>query len=158
MKKIQLLAVLLIIASSQAADQQTAKSSDMPIDLVADKGSYDQVAGVAVYEGNVKITQGIATIWADKVTIILKNNAAERIEADGKPAKFEYIGDQQPIRGKAKHTVYEVADKTVTLTGDAEITQGKDVIKGKQLSYQLDKEIIKGSRVKMSFQPDKKSK
>ncbi len=57
----------------------------MPIDVVADKGSYDQQAGIAIYEGNVKITQGIATIWADKVTVILKNNTAERIEADGKP-------------------------------------------------------------------------
>ncbi len=65
------------------------------------------------------------------------------------------VNRKQPIKGSAAHVVYEVLSKTVELTGNAVITQGKDSIKGNRLSYNLDKEIIEGSRVKMTFQPRK---
>ncbi len=155
MKKYLLLLIFGLLGMAIAAEKTAEKSSTMPIDVVADKGSYDQQAGFAIYEGNVKITQGVATIWADKVTVILKNNTAERIEADGKPTKFDYRGEKQPIKGSASHVVYEVLSKTVELSGNAVITQGKDNIKGSRLSYNLDKEVIEGSRVKMTFQPGK---
>lgn len=156
MKKIQKAFIFLAVITSVsfAQDGQSgAKSSAMPIDLVADKGTYDQATGLAVYEGNVKVTQGIATIWADKLTIILKNNTAERIEAIGSPVKFEYLGDKQPIKGRGNKAIYEVVNKTITLTGNAVVEQGKDVVKGSELMYNLDKEIIRGSRVKMTFLP-----
>ncbi len=145
----------LIIVSAHGQSAESKKSTAMPIDLVADKGTYDQASGLAVYEGNVKVTQGTATIWADKLTIILKKNTAEKIEAIGNPVKFEYLGDKQPIYGSAKKAVYTIANKTVTLSGGASIKQEKDVIKGSVLTYNLDKEVIQGSRVKMTFLPKK---
>lgn len=153
--KTYLLTLLLLLSFSIQAEQTDAssKSSSMPIDLVADKGSYDQLAGLAVYEGNVRVTQGISTIWADKITIILKNNAAESVEAIGKPVKFEYLGDKQPIKGQGQKAIYNVVEKIITLSGEAVVTQGEDVIKGSQLTYHLDKELIKGDRVKMTFLP-----
>lgn len=152
---ILLLSAALSVPTLYAQDKNTAtaKSSTLPIDLVADKGSYDQLAGIAVYEGNVKVTQGVSTIWADKLTIILKNNAAERIEGIGNPVKFKFVGDKQPVYGEAKQAVYQVVTKKVTLTGDAVVKQGTDVVKGSVLTYNLDSEIIEGSRVKMTFMP-----
>lgn len=141
----------VVQAQDAAADNQA--STAMPIDLVADKGTYDQLAGLAVYEGNVKVTQGVSTIWADKLVVVLKDNAAERIEATGKPVKFQYLGDKQPIYGQAKEALYQVIDKTITLTGEAEVKQGEDIVKGTRLTYHLDAEIIQGQRVKMTFQP-----
>lgn len=134
-------------------------SSGMPIDLEADSGYFNQLAGRAVYEGNVKVTQGVATIWAHKITITMKNNTAERLEAVGngkKPVRFKYTGNKQPINGQGNKVVYQVPNKIVTMTGNAKVEQGKDVIKGKTLTYDLSKEIIKGSRVRMTFQPSKK--
>lgn len=133
-------------------------SSAMPIDLEADSGYFDQQAGRAVYEGNVKVTQGVATIWAHKITIIMSNNTAERLEAEGssqKPVRFQYTGNKQPINGQGQKVVYRVANKTVTMTGNAQVQQGKDVITGNALTYNLDREVIKGSRVRMTFQPGK---
>lgn len=147
---------LLFAGQSLAADKKTeaaGTSSTMPIDVIADRGSYDQLAGIAIYEGNVKVTQGVATIWSDKITITLKNNAAERLEATGKPVKFEYKGEKQPIYGQGNQITYQVTNKIVSMLGNAEIKQGKDVIKGAKLTYNLDKEIIGGSRVKMTFLP-----
>ncbi len=167
MKSLKLLmfAGLASIAFCVASAQNTtsgskANSAGALIDLVADSGFYDQQAGRAVYEGNVRATQGLATIWADKVTITLKNNAADSIEATSKSSKklvrFEYKGKKQPIKGQGRKALYQVSSKTVTLSGNAKIEQGKDVIKGNKLSYNLTKEVIKGSRVRMSFLPNSK--
>lgn len=155
LKKLLLIGCLAISVVSAADKPKNTpkKSTEMPIDLEADKGTYDQLAGLAVYEGNVKVTQGVATIWADKLTVVLKDNAAERIEATGKPVKFQYLGDEQPIYGQGKEAVYEVISKTITLTGEAEVKQGEDTVKGSKLIYHLDKEIIQGKRVKMTFLP-----
>ncbi len=152
LKKI-LLATFFITTTAIAANNGAAGSTDMPIDLEADSGTYDQIAGLATYKGNVKVTQGASTIWADKLTIVLKDNVAERIEATGNPVKFKYAGDKQPIDGQGKQALYEVTSKTITLTGDAIVKQGIDVVKGTKLTYRLDQEIIQGQRVKMTFQP-----
>ncbi len=152
LKKI-LLTSFFIATTAIAAGNKAADSTDMPIDLEADSGTYDQIAGLATYEGNVKVTQGVSTIWADKLTIVLKDNVAQRIEATGNPVKFKYKGDKQPIDGQGKQALYEVASKTITLTGDAIVKQGIDVVKGTKLTYHLDQEIIQGRRVKMTFQP-----
>ncbi len=148
-----LLTTSLLITTATIAAEKSTDSTNMPIDLEADSGTYDQIAGLATYTGNVKVTQGVATIWADKLTIVLKNNVAQRIEATGKPVKFKYKSDKQPIDGQGKQAIYEVSNKTITLTGDAIVKQGIDVVKGTELIYHLDQEIIQGQRVKMTFQP-----
>lgn len=147
-----LLSSFLFAAVASAQDAGVSQA----IDLIADKGSYDQQAGVAVYEGNVKVVQGIATIWADKLTIYLKNNTAERIEAIGNPVEFEYKGEKQPVYGEGKKVIYDVLPKVVSLSGNALVKQGKDTIKGTKLTYDLVKENIAGSRVQMSFLPAQK--
>ncbi len=152
LKKV-MLATFFIVTTVVAADKGAANSTNMPIDLEADSGTYDQIAGLATYTGNVKVTQGVATIWADKLTVVLKDNVAERIEATGKPVRFKYTGDKQPIEGQGKQALYKITDKTITLTGDAMVKQGIDVVKGTQLIYHLDQEIIQGQRVKMTFSP-----
>ncbi len=152
LKTTLLITFLLTTHIVTAADKQPA-SSDMPIALEADEGTYDQQAGMAVYKGNVKVTQGVSTIWADKLTIVLKDNAAERIEATGNPVKFKYAGDKQPITGQGKQAIYDVTDKIITLAGGAVVKQGTDMVKGDRLTYHLDKEIIRGKRVRMTFLP-----
>ncbi|PID63765.1 MAG: lipopolysaccharide transport periplasmic protein LptA [Gammaproteobacteria bacterium] len=155
--KYLLFATTLALAPALVCAQN--KSATMPIDLVADSGFYDQMAGIAVYEGNVRAKQGDATIWAHKITITLKNNAADVIEAIGNKkslVRFEFKGDKQPIKGQGQKATYQVPKKIVTLSQNAKIEQGKDLIKGNKLTYDLSKEIIRGSRVQMTFLPNKK--
>lgn len=147
--KIYLLASLCLITVAFAQQDLQA------IDLTADKGSYDQQKGIAVYEGNVKVTQGVATFWADKLTIYLKNNTAERIEAKGEPVKFHYQGEKQPIDGEGQLVTYDILPQVVTLSGQAIVKQGQDTIQGKVLTYDLTKETIGGTQVRMTFLPVK---
>lgn len=144
-----------LLASVCFATVTIAQQEVQLIDLVADKGSYDQQKGIAVYEGNVKVTQGVATFWADQLTIYLKNNTAERIEAKGQPVKFHYQGEKQPIDGEGQTVSYEILPKIVTLSGQAIVKQGQDTIEGNTLTYDLNKETIGGTRVRMTFLPVK---
>lgn len=133
-----------------------AKDNNAPIDLTADEGVYDQQSNRATYSGNVRVKQGGATLYADKLVIFLSpDQSAERLEAEGKksPVKLEYKGDKQPIKGQGQRVVYRVKENLVVLSGNAKITQGSDTISGNQLSYHLDKEVIGGQRVKMTFKP-----
>lgn len=163
MKYKLLLSVFLFSVISVLSAQETAgkkkkndsPQSEMPIDLVADKGFYDQQTGIAVYEGNVVVTQADMTIWSDKLTILLKEGAAEHIEAEGAPVRFEYTGQEELIKGHSKRADYEVATTLVTLTGDAVVIQGEDEVIGDKLTYNLNKETIGGSRIKMTFLPSK---
>lgn len=139
--------------------QTMGQNTNTPIDLVADSGSYDQAKGMAIYEGNVEVNQGNARLVADKLTIILKDNTAERLIAEStgkKLVQFKFAGDKQPIEGEGKKAVYQVAEKIVTLTGDAKVVQGDDVVTGNKLTYDLKKEVIKGSRIRMIFLPNEK--
>lgn len=152
---------VLLISQSVLSAQETAKKTgdtlqpDSPIDLVADKGYYDQQSGIAVYEGNVVVKQAEMTIWSDKLTILVKDGVAEHIEAEGNPVKFEYTGQGEMIKGRSKRADYEVASTLVTLTTDAVVIQGKDEVIGDKLTYNLSKETIGGSRIKMTFLPKK---
>lgn len=149
---------ILSAQESNNAEKQSNNpllSSDKPIGLVADKGYYDQQTGLAVYEGNVVVTQKDIVIWSDKLTILLTNGAAQHIEAEGNPVKFEYKGQKKLIKGHAKRVDYEVSNKQVTLTGNAMVMQGSDKILGDKLTYNLENERIGGSRIKMTFSPTK---
>jgi|GEM_PF-6422973 len=153
-----LLLYLLSLPAVYAQDQQKIaphhdNSENPNINLTADIGTYDKSAGVATYKGHVKVTQGLATIWADKLTVYLQNNNAKRIVATGSPVKFNYLGKRQPIDGQGQNLEYNVLKKLVTLKGEAQITQGTDKVRGSTLNYHLDREIIEGSRVKMTFLP-----
>lgn len=143
-------------AAQTKAETEAAPVSDnasLPIDIVADSGSYDQQAGIAIYEGNVVISQGVATIHSDRLEIILVDNQVAKMIAIGKPATIDYQGETQPIYGEGNTLTYLVTEKTLELTDNALVRQGEDEIVGSKLTYQLDKEKITGERVKLTLQP-----
>lgn len=139
--------------STTGSDAATTSNASLPIDIVADSGSYDQQAGIAIYEGNVTISQGVATIHSDRLEIILVNNQVAKMIAIGRPATIDYQGEKQPIYGEGNTLTYLVTEKTLELTENALVRQGEDEIIGSKLSYELDKEKITGERVKLTLQP-----
>ncbi len=147
---------LAFVNAQENGDSQppaTTNNASLPIDIVADSGSYDQQAGVAIYEGNVTISQGIATIKSDRLEIILINNQVAKMIATGKPATIDYKGEKQPIYGEGNTLTYLVSEKKLELTDNALVRQGEDEIIGSKLAYELDKEKITGERVKLTLQP-----
>ncbi len=137
-------------------------SSDKPVHIEADVLEVMDDQGQAVFTGNVVAKQGPTTLQTTKLTVyyaggaIAKQTGTDKdagqqqpAAADGKPGapgdrikRLEAEGqvvvttrDQQATGEKA---VFEMADNTVTLTGNVVLTQGKNVLRGTELTVDLD--------------------
>ncbi|MDO5090496.1 MAG: lipopolysaccharide transport periplasmic protein LptA [Cardiobacteriaceae bacterium] len=147
-------AASLFLASAFALAQ--SGTSALPIDLKADSGEYDAGKGIATYNGNVVITQGQMNLKGDRVVIRLDGGEVVSLEAWGKPATFRYVPENEPpIDGEGEYLKYTVATATVDIDKRARVTQGKNETRANHLSYNLEKEHVKGKGVHMTFTPKK---
>ena len=103
------LAAALALAAPLAA--ALPEDRNQPIHLEASRGQLDQKTGISVYEGNVVITQGSMRLTADTVTIYVKDNNFQRMEATGAPANLRYrpTADKPEIQGASQRVEYDVA-------------------------------------------------
>jgi lipopolysaccharide export system protein LptA len=158
-----IVAVALLLGwAAPRADAGAPASEAQPVDIQADFGEIDRVAGRGVYRGNVVIQQGGMRITAAEVRIILEDDELARVEIDGAPATFEHLppGSTQPTRGMARSMVYEVKASTVELRGEARVEQRGDEVAGESIRYDLkDDRVLAASgqgsneRVQMTITP-----
>lgn len=132
-----------------------------PIHLEANRGQLDQKTGVSVYEGNVIITQGSMRLTADTVTIYVKDNNFQRMEATGAPVSLRYrpTADKPEIQGASQRVEYDVAGAKVIMSGGAKLTQGQDTFTGERVEYDLKGDVVRArgagdnGRIQFTIQP-----
>lgn len=92
---------------------------------------------IASYLDDVVITQGSLTINADIVQVISNsNNDDKTYVAKGKPAKFEQLlDDGTPINLEADEIKYEPGNNTITIVGNAVLSQAGSEVKGGKIVY-----------------------
>ena len=113
-----------------------------PINLVADKATFNEKTGVNTYTGNVIIDQGTMRLQAG--TIVAQLNANKQIQtitATGSPARFQQKTDAAKglAKGNAQKIVYNAESGIITLTGNAFLEQDGSSIKGAVLRYSMNK-------------------
>ncbi|HWP94459.1 MAG TPA: lipopolysaccharide transport periplasmic protein LptA [Gammaproteobacteria bacterium] len=118
--------------------------SEQPIQISADRAWFDNKAGVTVYSGNVRVTQGSIVITADQMTLYKKDERLERAVMRGAPATFEQMPDEGPgpTRGQALHIEYRAETNEIELRGEARVSQGGDEIAGKIIRYNTEHERV----------------
>ncbi len=134
---------------------------NQPIQLEAARGQMDQKTGVSVYEGNVVITQGSMRLTADTVTIYVKDNNFQRMEATGNPTNLRYkpTADKPELQGASKRVEYDVAGAKVIMSGGARLTQGQDAFVGDRVEYDLKDDVVRArgagdnGRIQFTIQP-----
>lgn len=141
-----------------------------PITLEADQAKLNNETGVAIYTGNVVVTQGTAKLHADRVILHSVNNEVTRMEAFGEPAKFQQIlkAGEQPTHIEGKELDLKVAEEIAEVTGNGTVYKGDDRLTGERITYSLktgelhasknpsSSQDESDSRVKMIFHPPKK--
>lgn len=136
--------------ATQAVHAQTARgnSADAPISYGAD-GMSRTPEGLSL-RGRAELTQGGNRMRADAVTATTPNNQLTRVEATG---NVYYVTPNETIR--ADHAIYTTANDTIVLTGDVILTQGKSVMTGSRLTYNVRTETAEmgGGRVQGVFYP-----
>lgn len=129
------------------------------IKITADQALRDEKQGFTVYTGNVRMEQGSLQIQADKITIYHQVEEADRIVAEGSPARMQ----QQPepdkglIHARALVIEYYKAEERVHLNREARIEQQGSIVTGDRIDYLITEQRVKadsgqdgnGSRVEV---------
>ncbi|MGZ5928257.1 MAG: lipopolysaccharide transport periplasmic protein LptA [Rhizomicrobium sp.] len=131
------LALLSATPAFAAAPVLASKhDANAPINVSADKFLADSNAKTGTWTGNVLVVQGDMRMRANSVRLNVtgKDNKPDKILANGNvvvdsPTSGTVTGD---------NGVYDVVAHTVTMTGKVVLTREKNVMRGNQLTVNLD--------------------
>ena len=138
MMRVILLLAFLTSAPVMAQTQAVIGKHDAnaPINVSADKFLADSNAKTGTWSGNVLVVQGDMRMRANSVRLNVtgKDNKPDKILATGNvvvdsPNSGTVTGD---------NGVYDVVARTVTMTGKVVLTRQKDVMRGSQLTVNLE--------------------
>jgi lipopolysaccharide export system protein LptA len=145
-----IMAVAATLAVAGAAFAQLApSSSNAPVDVTADQLEVQNQKCVAIYSGDAEALQATARLRANVINIYFKAlpphagdqpgkgatgasqtncGQLDRMEADG---AVYYVTPDQVVKGD--HGVYSADTKTIVVTGDVVVAQGRNVSSGTHL-------------------------
>lgn len=118
---------------------------DQPIRITADTAIRDEKQGFTVYSGNVHMTQGSMDIEADKLTIFHETAQADKIVAEGKPARMQQkpAVDEPMVRAHAEIIEYYKIEERVHFRIDAHIDQDGASVTGDSIDYFIVEQLVK---------------
>lgn len=147
----KLLPLLLGLASAMSSLSSWALPEDrnQPIRVQADSAELDDRQRVAVYYGNVIITQGSLKITGDKVTITqTPNGEIDVVTAIGKPAYYEQqpSADKDLVKAYGLTIQYFAANERVVLIDQAKVVQEGNTFEGEKIVYDTRRQIVNAGR------------
>jgi lipopolysaccharide export system protein LptA len=170
-------ACMIVVASVAGAPAQTqggttggfTLSGDSPIEIVSDKLEVRELDKIAVFSGNVSLTQDNFLLRTVRMVVHYVNSGdgatsgstqVERIEAEGKV----YIKSDEQVATGDRGT-FEMATGIMVLTGsEVVLTEGDNVVVGCKLTMntksgesQVDGCGRNTGRVRMLLQPESQS-
>lgn len=133
-------AVLVLAAAPLAAQSfSSLKNHDTnaPLDVDAERIEVRDREQIAVFSGNVKVVQGDLTLTADEIRVYYQrsgdsNPTIERLDATG---DVRLVSPTDKAR--AQNGVYDVEERTITMTGAVELQRRADTLKGQRLQVNL---------------------
>jgi lipopolysaccharide export system protein LptA len=136
------LAVLLLTAAAALAQGANVSfgtepyDSDQPVEVTADQLDVNQTDGTAVFAGNVVVVQGDLTLTAERV--LVEYGATEPREIARIHATGNVVLVSPTEAAEGDDAVYEVASRSVVMTGNVLLTQELNVVSGERLTIDLD--------------------
>lgn len=110
--------------------------SDQPVEVTADRLDVNQTDGTAIFEGNVVVVQGELTLTAGRVRVEYGTTEPREIERIHAYENVVLVSPTEAAEGD--EAVYEVASRSVVLTGNVILTQELNVVSGEKLTIDLD--------------------
>lgn len=141
MKKLFALVFLTAAAAAQAAPATTGgntlmpkQDSNAPINISSDRFQADLNGKTGTWEGNVVVVQADMKLRANSVRMTTVNGKADKVYANGNvvvdsPKSGTVTGDSG---------IYNVVPRTVAMSGNVVLKKGKDVMRGQQLTVNLE--------------------
>lgn len=125
-----LLFIGLMMTSAQA--QLISNDSKEPVDITGDTAEFQD--NVAVWTGNVRVVQGEAILTTKRLEAQLSEDGQfETITAVG---LVRYSNGKEAITGE--RAVFNDVARTITITENVIVTQGKQVMSAGKITYWVD--------------------
>lgn len=106
--------------------------------ITSDRLTYDGGRGLAVFEGNVVVSDPSLKLKSDKLTVFF----AERSEVKRMLAEGRVVISSEDRRGWAKRASYDVASGQVVLEGEPRVMRGKDMLIGDRITFWRDENRV----------------
>lgn len=164
----------VFLASTLAANLSHALPSDrqQPIHIQADTADLDDKKGIAIYRGDVVITQGTLKITGDTVTVVQDGKGdIKSFKSVGKPAYYEQLPEvgKDIVKAYGITIDYFAQQNKIVITDQARVIQSNNTFRGEKITYDTVKETVvagraqpgsvtkKEPRVNMVIQPKKEA-
>jgi lipopolysaccharide export system protein LptA len=120
-----------------AAAHAEKADREKPVNLEADRVTVDDAKQLAVFEGNVVLTQGTLVIRGDRMEVRQDNEGFKHGTAWGKLAHFRQKreGFDEIIEGWAERIEYDGRADKVQMFTRASMKRGQDEVRGDYISY-----------------------
>ena len=118
------------------------------INLEADSIRYDESTGSSFYNGNVIVRRDRMLLTGDEVEAFSKGNSFSRIIARANPSTFQNRDKNTNINAEAKQIEYDIEKQIIIFLGDAKVDDGKRVIQGERVIYNIKKKIMDATKSK----------
>lgn len=151
MRLVNTLPLLFSLSAALVSAGAWALPSDreQPIRIQADSAELDDKQGVAVYRGDVIITQGSMKVTGDTVTIT--QNAQGEVDvftSIGKPAYYEQrpSADKEIVKAYGLTIQYFMVNDRVVLIDQAKVIQEGNTFEGEKIVYDTRRQIVNAGR------------
>ena len=133
-----LLAALAAPAVAEKADR------DKPVNLEADKVTIDDSRQIALFEGNVVLTQGTLQIRGDRMQVSQDKDGFRHGTTWGNLAYFRQKreGFEEYIEGWAERIEYDGRAESMQMFNRAQLKRGQDEVRGNYISYDARSEFF----------------
>lgn len=141
------------IAATAPAAAQLVPESDEPVDITSDSAEFQD--NHTVWTGNVRVVQGEAILTAKRIEATLSDGG--ELQSFTASGSVRYSNGKEAITGE--RAVYEDAARTITVTENVIVTQGKQIMAAGAVTYWVDTGKVKfapepGKRIRGIFYTD----
>jgi lipopolysaccharide export system protein LptA len=128
------LAAVAFAQEAQIAFGDLDQDTTLPVEVQADQLSVNNTDGLAVFSGNVRVTQGEMVMVAGEVQVKYgaEGKSIDQLIASG-GVTITNLGDA----AEAKEAVYTIDSGVIVLTGDVLLAQGPSAMAGQKLTINL---------------------
>lgn len=144
MKKTILSALFIILIpaiSFAQLDVASSHNSKLPVEITSDSLEILQKDQQAIFSGNVEAKQGDIVIKSNEMTVYYNTKHNEISKSQNSVSKVRANGNVQLFTtketAKSDTGIFDVDKNIITLSGHVSLTNGKNMVKGEQLVYNL---------------------
>ena len=118
---------------------------EQPIHIESEEVVSDEKNRVTRYRGNVRIRQGSIRIAADFVTLYHLDSPADKIVAEGQPARMQMQRqpDTEPIHAEGKIIEYYKEQERLYISHQARLEQDGSTVQSDSIEYFINRELVK---------------